>query len=220
MQYSLSLSILMILGAATLPAAGALVVPDSESVQTSSDASESRTSPEEDVTVETPWVYSESSQRFSSESAPPPLPPVDSPEQPRFSELEDQIRNLSDRVDYFCKAPHDTLVKVPRIESGRELDASLEIIRSFDQPSVYAAAGEPLLVQFPDKILGGFKRKSSGLSIERKEDFLVLFAQKDLDPAGEALLVQTEDLTFYSFRVMLASAEHRADVRVKLSAPK
>lgn len=149
----------------------------------------------------------------------PPPPPEESPA-PRLRDLQYEIANLSGRVDAYCKAPHDALVKIPRVESFRQLDDSLELIRSYEQPTVYAAVGEPLLVYFPGKISGGFKRRVSNLAIERGEDYLVLFAEKSLPPEGEALLVRSDDLNFYSFRVKLADQEHKPDVKVRLGLPK
>jgi len=76
--------------------------------------------------------------------------------------------------------------------------------------------GEPTEVQFPGKISGGFKRRQSTVSIDRKEDALILFAGDQLAPTGEAIIVRLDDGRSYSMRILRASADAPRDPTVRI----
>lgn len=76
---------------------------------------------------------------------------------------------------------------------------------------VYMIPGEPTEVVFPGKISGGFKKKLSALSVERKDESLILFAGENLPPNGEALIVRLDDGRSYSLRAVRASAGNARD---------
>lgn len=82
--------------------------------------------------------------------------------------------------------------------------------------SVYVAPGEPTQVQFPGTISGGFKRKQSSLSLDRKEGDLIIFASETLADNGEAIIVRLMDGRSYSMRVLRASQENPRDPTLKV----
>lgn len=66
---------------------------------------------------------------------------------------------------------------------------------------IYVTSGEPTQITFPGEISGGFKRKESPLSIDRKGSDLILFSRDGLDSKGEALIVRLTDGRSYSLRI-------------------
>lgn len=86
-----------------------------------------------------------------------------------------------------------------------------EIEYTNSEVSVNVAAGEPTEIKFPGRISGGFKRKNSSVSIERKEDSLIVFAAENLAANGEALIVKLEDGRSYSMRVGRATGDSPRD---------
>jgi hypothetical protein len=82
--------------------------------------------------------------------------------------------------------------------------------------SVRVVPGEPTELKFPGIISGGFKKKDSSLSIDRKDSDLVIFAQQELSEVGEVLIVRLEDGRSYSIRVQRATSENPRDTIVKI----
>jgi len=71
--------------------------------------------------------------------------------------------------------------------------------------SVRVTPGEPTQVRFPDTISGGFRKKTSSLSLDRKESDLILFSNESITEEGEALIVRLEDGRSYPIRVRRAN---------------
>lgn len=93
---------------------------------------------------------------------------------------------------------------------ARDLDYSNQEV------AVYVNPGEPTQLQFPGKIAGGYKKKISALSIERKDDTLIVFANDNIATSGEAIIVRLGDGRSYSLRVARASAENPRDDVIRL----
>lgn len=87
------------------------------------------------------------------------------------------------------------VVMLPGIASARDVEYNNSEVR------VNVAAGEPTEIKFPGRILGGFKRKNSSVTIEKKEDALIVFAAENMAPSGEALIIKLEDGRSYSLRI-------------------
>lgn len=85
-----------------------------------------------------------------------------------------------------------------------------------EEVAVYVNPGEPTMVQFPGSISGGFKKKQSTVSLDRRGTDLMLFAQENLPDSGEALFVRLDDGRSYSVRVMKASSSNPRDDVVKV----
>jgi hypothetical protein len=77
--------------------------------------------------------------------------------------------------------------------------------------------GEPTQIKFPGIISGGFKRKNASLSLDKKNEDLIVFAQEAIPDQGEAIIVRLEDGRSFSLRVQRASAEFPRDDLIKLS---
>ncbi len=81
---------------------------------------------------------------------------------------------------------------------------------------INVAAGEPTEIKFPGRISGGFKRKNSSVSIEKKEDSLIVFAAENLASNGEALIVKLDDGRSYSLRVGKADPSNPRDSYISI----
>ncbi len=80
-----------------------------------------------------------------------------------------------------------------------------------NEQAIYVRPGEPTQISFPGAVEGGFKRKSSSVALERQDNYLVVFAQPNLGPDGEAIIVHLEDKRSYALRVMPASEDRPRD---------
>ena len=100
---------------------------------------------------------------------------------------------------------------LPLASFARDIDYNNQEI------SVRVNPGEPTQLQFPSKISGGFKRKGSSISLDRKDSDLIVFAQENLTDQGEALLVRLDDGRSYSVRIQRASAEAPRDDVVRVN---
>lgn len=81
---------------------------------------------------------------------------------------------------------------------------------------VYVTPGEPTQVKFPGLISGGFKKKSSALSLDRKQTDLVIFANEKIADSGEAIIVRLDDGRSYSLRIIRASDENPRDEQISV----
>ena len=77
--------------------------------------------------------------------------------------------------------------------------------------AVYVTPGEPSQITFPGDIGGGFKKKHSSLALERKGNFLVVFAQPEIPYEGEALLVLLQDKRSYALRILPSDDDNKRD---------
>lgn len=82
--------------------------------------------------------------------------------------------------------------------------------------AVYVNPGEPTQIQFPGSISGGFRKKQSSVSLERKGSDLIVFANEALPDQGEALIVRLEDGHSYSVRLLRSNAEMPRDDLVRV----
>jgi hypothetical protein len=85
------------------------------------------------------------------------------------------------------------------------------------EETVYVKPGEPTQITFPGKISGGFKKKSSSVSLERQDNYLIVFAQQNLSLDGESIIVHLADKRTYSLRVLPATGGMPKDGQVTIS---
>ena len=85
-----------------------------------------------------------------------------------------------------------------------------------EEVSVYVTPGEPTQIQFPGVISGGFKKKQSAISLDRKNTDLVIFAQDAISENGEAIIVRLDDGRNYSLRIKKSSPDSPRDDIVKI----
>lgn len=102
------------------------------------------------------------------------------------------------------------LVCAPLVSQARDLEYE------DSEVSVYVTPGEPTQVQFPDKIVGGFKKKISDVNLDRRDRDLILFASDSISDSGEAIIVRTDNGRSYSLRIRRATAENPRDDSVKI----
>lgn len=82
--------------------------------------------------------------------------------------------------------------------------------------AVYVTPGEPTQIELPGKISGGFKRKLSTLSLDRKDNDLIVFASDGITEQGEAIIVRLDDGRSYSVRIRRSTAGNPRDDVVKI----
>lgn len=103
------------------------------------------------------------------------------------------------------------LLSIPRLSEARDVEYNGGDI------SVNLTPGEPTQLQFPGKISGGFKKKGSAVSLDKKDRDLVLFASENLADSGEAIIVRLEDGRSYSVRAQRASGTAERDSMVTIN---
>ena len=91
-----------------------------------------------------------------------------------------------------------------------------EITYDGQEVDVYVKPGEPTQVNFPSKIIGGFKKENSSLALDRQDNFIVLFAQPQLINEGEAVIVHLEDSRSYSIRFIPSDEKNKRDATVEI----
>ncbi len=82
---------------------------------------------------------------------------------------------------------------------------------------IRVAPGEPTQVQFPSVIAGGFKKKLSALSLDKKASDLIIFANEGISENGEAIIVRLDDGRSYSIRVKRAGGDAGRDDIVRIN---
>lgn len=82
---------------------------------------------------------------------------------------------------------------------------------------VRVTPGEPTQIQFPGTIDGGFMKKASTLSLQPKDNDLVVFAKESINEAGEAIIVRLKDGRSYAVRVARAAADKPRDDVVNIN---
>ncbi len=78
-----------------------------------------------------------------------------------------------------------------------------------EEVDVFVTPGEPTQVQFPSKVLGGFKKKLSAISLDKKANDLVIFATEKLSEEGESLIIRLDDGRSYTIRVKKGDEDQR-----------
>lgn len=111
-------------------------------------------------------------------------------------------------LSLLCAA-YTALVTTPA--SARDLDYNNQEI------TVRVNPGEPTQIHFPSTISGGFKRKNASVSLDKKNEDLIVFAQESIPDQGEAIIVRLDDGRSYSVRVQRASAEFPRDDFIKVN---
>lgn len=87
---------------------------------------------------------------------------------------------------------------------------------SGEEAEIYVQPGEPTQVNFPEKIVGGYKRKDSTVELQRRDNFVVFFAQPELPSNGEVVILVAEDKRTYSLRLKPASPKNLRDESVQI----
>lgn len=76
---------------------------------------------------------------------------------------------------------------------------------------VRLSPGEPTQLTFEAPISGGYKKKGSAVSLDRKGQDLVLFSNEALTTDGEAIIVKLQNGSSYSIRAKRSDNDHSRD---------
>jgi hypothetical protein len=109
------------------------------------------------------------------------------------------------------------------VEATRPLPSTFsdaEITFGPSDPVINVAIGDPTVIEFEAAVDGGWMRKSSGLSLQPRDNVLAVFPSSKLQPQGEAIAVRLKDGRIYRMHFAPADASHPAQGRIKVSSPK
>ena len=87
---------------------------------------------------------------------------------------------------------------------------------SGNEAEVYVKPGEATQVEFPSDIEGGYKNKVSSLALEKKENYLIVFARPEINLDGETIIVHLDDKRTYSLRFLPSNEQNPRDGSVKI----
>lgn len=102
------------------------------------------------------------------------------------------------------------IVLIPSAVFARDLDYRGSEI------TVYVKPGEPTQIEFPGEVSGGFRKKMSTLSLDKKDNDLIIFSSESLADEGEAIIVRLDDGRSYSIRIQPESPDTPRDASVRL----
>jgi len=102
------------------------------------------------------------------------------------------------------------LLLLPAISQARDVEYRGE------EMTVSVTPGEPTQIEFPSEVAGGFRKRLSTLSLDKKDQDLIIFANEALTEEGEAIIVRLEDGRSYSIRVRRASGDAPRDPFVRV----
>ncbi len=77
--------------------------------------------------------------------------------------------------------------------------------------TIYVTPGEPTQINFSSEIKSGFKRTGAPLTVDKKEQRLIVFGTEELSTNGEALIVTLENEQSYSLRIKPADPSNPRD---------
>lgn len=87
----------------------------------------------------------------------------------------------------------------------------LEVDANSGEIGIFVNPNEPTQVQFPSDISGGFMKKRSTVSLDRRGSDLIIFPRESVNESGEAIIVRLEDGRSYSLRVKKATTDSPRD---------
>lgn len=97
---------------------------------------------------------------------------------------------------------------------GSALARDIDYLNS--EVDVHVTPGEPTQIKFPGKISGGFRKRLSTLSLDRKDSDLIIFASDAINQNGEAIIVRLDDGRSYSLRVKRSNPDSPRDSTVTI----
>lgn len=97
---------------------------------------------------------------------------------------------------------------LPTLSLARDVDYKGQEI------AIKVSPNEPTQIRFPAIIAGGFRRRDTALSLDRKEQDLVIFSNEGISEKGESIIVRLQDGRSYSLRVHRAEESTQRDTIV------
>jgi septal ring factor EnvC (AmiA/AmiB activator) len=128
----------------------------------------------------------------------------------KCSDTEEGLRSLETAISQPVYLFHAA-------EKQKLRDSYTTLASSKSEVVIRLADGEPTVVKFSEKILGGFKRAQAPLAIERQDDAIIIFSFGTIRAQGEAILVRGESGNFYALRIEQATKDNPRDVKISVS---
>ncbi len=109
-------------------------------------------------------------------------------------------------------------VELPSEEQDKAFSNTLRLIRDRSLTTVLIKPKQGLDIEFPAKIVRGYRSPNSQLIFERYEEHLVIFLKDEMDPEGEVILVGLEGGRIIAVRIQQVREEQAPDVQVRIAA--
>lgn len=93
---------------------------------------------------------------------------------------------------------------------------SRDVMYKDSEVDVFVTPGEPTQIQFPSKVLGGFKKKLSAISLDKKGNDLVIFSTEKISDSGESMIVRLDDGRSYTIRVRKSNGMDNKDTLIRI----
>ena len=100
---------------------------------------------------------------------------------------------------------------VSPIGSDNAAARDVEVSANSSEITIYVSPGDPTQIQFPTKVVGGYMKGDSQVSLEKKDRDLVIFPNDTLTETGESFIVRLEDGRSYSVRAVRATEPGQRD---------
>lgn len=108
-------------------------------------------------------------------------------------------------------------VELPAAAVDADFSAKLKVFRDRSTTNVLIKQNQGLKIEFPARIIGGYKSAGSPLVFERSEQNLIVFLKSELDANGEVILVGLEGGRFVAVRILQATQGQVPDVLVRIA---
>ncbi len=124
--------------------------------------------------------------------------------------MRQQLRIIPFGVQHLLGLALCALVALPTAGFARDIRHDGQEI------DIYVSPNEPTEIKFPERVSMGYKRRDSVLTIDKRENDLVVFSHEGIRKSGEAILVKLEDGRSYSLRVKRAQGDTPRDSIVRV----
>lgn len=128
------------------------------------------------------------------------------------SRLESEVAKMKDDLNITRELLGQAAELITETEKERAKTEALTLVRKREETTIYVAPEVPSVIVFDRKVLGGFKRKNAKLALSRGEVEVAIFAEKDLPPEGESLIVRLENGSWIGLRILPADTDNPRDI--------
>jgi hypothetical protein len=85
-----------------------------------------------------------------------------------------------------------------------------------DEVEIFVRPGEATQIEFPGRVEGGYKPRHAALVLEKRDRYMIAFAQPDIAMDGETIIVHLDDKRTFSLRLIPATEENPRDSNVRV----
>lgn len=107
-------------------------------------------------------------------------------------------------------------IVTPDTELSAKIDSSLTVIRDRSPQTIWLKHNQPIDIEFPAEVIGGFKPKDIPLNFERIGRHVILVLNGSLAEEGIIFLCGLKDGTIIAIQVKEAKGDQAADILVKI----